>query len=383
MATFGITPVSGFPLPQSEDFPQFIQFQENGEDLGAPDADTLNFANGVTATRGTGENANVVTVTAEGGGGAGPITWRSAAASTTLVLADAENGVAMNGGASAVVTIPTHAAVAYDTGVSILLLWESGVKPTIDPAVGVTLTIDPSFEASIARLNGVVSLINRAVNSWVLAGDMTTIGGVGEGTVTAVGLDMPAEFSVDPYEITQAGVFTVTKAPQPANRVWAGPAAGGAAVPSFRPLVNADLPVAAAQAANLVQAGPASGGAAVPGYRALVNADLPVLARQFTWRTPAAGNYTPVIGDAENGVVLQGGTLTIPPHSAVAFDDGTSILLKDNKYSDPFLIAGGAGVTVQVRAGLSLFSAGQYALITIVQQGIDNWVVGGDLELAA
>ena len=64
---FSITPLLDMPPPEAQEFPNFIQFQEDGTDLGSNDADTLNFAGGLTATRGTGENANVVTVAGAGG----------------------------------------------------------------------------------------------------------------------------------------------------------------------------------------------------------------------------------------------------------------------------------------------------------------------------
>lgn len=69
MPAFSISPAQGFARPDDEGFPNYIQFQAAGSNLGLPNADTLNFGSGLTATRGTGENANVVTVTAEGGGG--------------------------------------------------------------------------------------------------------------------------------------------------------------------------------------------------------------------------------------------------------------------------------------------------------------------------
>lgn len=65
---FGISPSGGFPPAAAEEFPNFIQFQDDGTDLGGPDADTLNFV-GATVSRGTGENANVVTVEVTGGAG--------------------------------------------------------------------------------------------------------------------------------------------------------------------------------------------------------------------------------------------------------------------------------------------------------------------------
>jgi hypothetical protein len=74
---FGMYPGTGWPVPTPDDFPDFIQFQEDGVNLGGPDADTLNFTGNVSVTRGEGENANVVTVdvpamgsaVAPGGGG--------------------------------------------------------------------------------------------------------------------------------------------------------------------------------------------------------------------------------------------------------------------------------------------------------------------------
>lgn len=62
----GMTP-AGFPPPASENFPRYIQIQFNGEDLGGPDATTINFVAGssgqpFSVTRGEGENAGVITV---------------------------------------------------------------------------------------------------------------------------------------------------------------------------------------------------------------------------------------------------------------------------------------------------------------------------------
>jgi hypothetical protein len=64
----------------------------------------------------------------------------------------------------------------------------------------------------------------------------------GGGTVTSIALNMPAEFSVAGSPITTAGTFAVSKANQNANLVYAGPSSGGAAAPTFRALVTADLP---------------------------------------------------------------------------------------------------------------------------------------------
>lgn len=64
-----------------------------------------------------------------------------------------------------------------------------------------------------------------------------------DGTVTSVGLAAPSEFTVSGSPVTMAGTLTLAKATQSANTVWAGPASGAAAAPSFRALVLADHPV--------------------------------------------------------------------------------------------------------------------------------------------
>jgi hypothetical protein len=66
----------------------------------------------------------------------------------------------------------------------------------------------------------------------------------GVGTVTSVGLTMPAPFTVAGSPVTTSGTFAVTLNTQSANRVFAGPVSGGAAAPTFRVLAAADIPTA-------------------------------------------------------------------------------------------------------------------------------------------
>lgn len=128
----------------------------------------------------------------------------------------------------------------------------------------------------------------------------------GTGTVTSVGLSLPGIFSVSGSPVTSSGTLTGSLANENVNTVFAGPSSGGSAAPTFRSLVAADIPalpyvtsVAVSvpsrqtvsgspitssgtlaisdnpQNANLVFAGPASGSAAAPTFRALAAADLP------------------------------------------------------------------------------------------------------------
>jgi hypothetical protein len=68
--------------------------------------------------------------------------------------------------------------------------------------------------------------------------------GFGTGSVTSVGLSLPAMFSVSGSPVTTSGTITATLASQSANSVFAGPSSGSAAAPTFRALVAADMPSA-------------------------------------------------------------------------------------------------------------------------------------------
>lgn len=68
-------------------------------------------------------------------------------------------------------------------------------------------------------------------------------GGGGTGTVTSVGLSLPAIFTVSGSPVTTNGTLSATLATQTANTVFAGPGTGAAAGPTFRALVAADIPV--------------------------------------------------------------------------------------------------------------------------------------------
>ena len=69
-----------------------------------------------------------------------------------------------------------------------------------------------------------------------------TINATGGGTVTSVGLSLPALFTITGSPVTTSGTLTATLAAQSANLVWAGPATGTPAAPAFRSLVANDIP---------------------------------------------------------------------------------------------------------------------------------------------
>jgi hypothetical protein len=80
---------------------------------------------------------------------------------------------------------------------------------------------------------------NELMTAWLLANS-----GGGSGTVTSVGLALPSIFAVSGSPVTTLGTLTGTLSNQNANTVFAGATSGGAATPTFRNLVPADLPTA-------------------------------------------------------------------------------------------------------------------------------------------
>lgn len=71
MPGFSLTPLGTFPPPSPSDFPVGIQFQHEGVDVGGRTIDTINFVAGAVldVTVGTGETANVLTITIPSGSG--------------------------------------------------------------------------------------------------------------------------------------------------------------------------------------------------------------------------------------------------------------------------------------------------------------------------
>ena len=74
---FGLTPAgNGFPPQAPDSFPNYIQFQHEGTNLGTATVDTVDFTGSVFVSRGDGENSNKLTVVvgsnpSAGGGGGG------------------------------------------------------------------------------------------------------------------------------------------------------------------------------------------------------------------------------------------------------------------------------------------------------------------------
>lgn len=168
----------------------------------------------------------------------------------------------------------------------------------------------------------------------------------GAGTVTSVALTMPSIFAVGGSPVTTAGTLAVTLATQSANVVFAGPTSGGAATPTFRSIVAADVPtlnqnttgtasnvtgivattnggtgVGSFSTANVFFATP-NGSIGAPTFRAIVAADIPTLNQNTTGNAATATALQ--TGRAINGVTFDG-TAPITITAAAGTLTGTTL----------------------------------------------------------
>jgi Repeat of unknown function (DUF5907) len=134
--------------------------------------------------------------------------------------------------------------------------------------------------------------------------------GGGGGTVSSVGLALPAQFAVTGSPVTSSGALSVSWNNYNANTILAGPASGDAAAPTFRPLVPADLPPATGTAPGAVQLSQdLAGSAAAPTVAGLqgqpVASTLPSANQVLSWNgsqwTPAQPSFSNLSGTATPG----------------------------------------------------------------------------------
>lgn len=126
---FGLTPAgAGFPPQAPDAFPNYIQFQYEGTDLGGPTVDTVDFQGSVFVSRGDGENANKVTVVV----GDNPSTPTPATSLQTMAFKNAGSG----GGAginawSATSLVADSTVAAYVDSSNLLTFASAGVYQVI------------------------------------------------------------------------------------------------------------------------------------------------------------------------------------------------------------------------------------------------------------
>lgn len=168
--------------------------------------------------------------------------------------------------------------------------------------------------------------------------------------VTSVALSLPASvFSVSGSPVTTTGTLTGSFATQSANTIFAGPSSGGAAVPTFRTLAYADLPLQlyvenpstptapVASGANAVAIGSGSSATASGSFAEGAGTD----ARIFGMKAYANGSFA-TAGDAQHGVYVLRNTTTNNTLTELFLDgSSTQIVMPDNSlFTFDILVAG-------------------------------------------
>ena len=138
-------------------------------------------------------------------------------------------------------------------------------------------------------------------------------GPAGPGSVTSVALAAPSFLSVSGSPVTTSGTLTLALATQAANTIFAGPASGGAAAPTFRSLVAADVPALN----GFTDADPALADV-IPGYDSSASANRDFVASRLL----ALARLDP------------GGRLTLTSGAPVTISDVTGAT---NVYYTPYL----------------------------------------------
>jgi hypothetical protein len=159
-------------------------------------------------------------------------------ADTTTTLAklpDVTTGNALiSGGVSAA---PSWGKIGLTTHVNgVLPIANGGTNGTATPtAYGVSYGTGSAYAFTAAGTTGqILTATTGGAPTW--AAPATS------GTVTSVGLSLPAQFTVTNSPVTSSGTLTGSWNNQTANFVLAGPTTGAAAVPTFRALVSGDIP---------------------------------------------------------------------------------------------------------------------------------------------
>lgn len=168
MPSFGITPASGYPPATDQGFPRFIQWQDEGTDVGSRAlVETVN----IVGADGMSVNSSGDTLTLQLRP-AGSL-WTEFAGDRILSADDMERNLAATGVSGAqIVTVPSDGTAEIDPGKAVLVYAEGGSLVQFVAESGVSLRYRDAFDPEIAGQFGIVTLVKRAANEWLLCGDM-------------------------------------------------------------------------------------------------------------------------------------------------------------------------------------------------------------------
>jgi len=333
---------------------------------------------------------------------------RAISATTSINPIDREHDVDCT---SAPVTLTLETAVGCDGRWHVFKKTDSGSNAmTIAAGAGELIEGAASVNTTVQGITFMVWSTGATWRSVVLAPGTAP----GVGTVTSVGLALPTSvFDISGSPVTSSGTLTATFDTQSANTHFSGPTSGGAATPTFRALVTADLPagtgtvtsVALAlptsvfdisgspvtgtgtltgtfdtQSANTVFAGPTTGSAATPAFRALVTADTDGKVK-FEGQYLLGDQTTALTTGTKLTVRWRGMTLTeVHTFLATAGTGATTFDLKDDGTSvfstKPSIDSGEKTSTTGTAAVISNPTIGDHSEMTMILDAVGTGAAG-------
>lgn len=186
----------------------------------------------------------------------------------------------------------------------------------------------------------------------------------------------------EPIETVQGGVSVRTTAQAIANLATATGVANPTATAGPTAVNGSASTAMRSDAAPAVQKGTSSQFGIVQPDNITITSAAGVLSAvtQSQPVTTQALSYTLIISDANSFIRMNsstGITLTVPPHSSVAFPIGTVVAVKQVG-TGAILFAAGAGVNI-VSAGGVFHTNGQNAVAQIIQDATDLWTLYGNI----
>jgi hypothetical protein len=178
---------------------------------------------------------------------------------------------------------------------------------------------------------------------------------LGYGSVSSVGLALDSGlYTVSGSPMTGSGTLTGTLNTQSANLVFAGPASGSAAKPTFRALAAADLPAGTASLSGTSQA--FSGGLHITTY---------------DFGTASSGTKTVNQGNGPQQKLVNGGAFTL----AAPAQDGNCLVLVTNNASAGAITFSGFTVGSNTGDTLTTTNTNKFLISIITINGVSTYLI--------
>lgn len=166
---YQISPVGAFPPAADQGFPRFIQFQQDGVDVGGTTVEVVDFVGDVSLSLSTDGGTLTVDVAPR------PFNWNPVLGDYTIEASDALNGLRMEGGSGVqMLYLPDDPLEELFSAGDAILIFQAG-----DAAVEVAEQSGINLLYNVALTNRLTGQFSTATlirdiepNTWILCGDL-------------------------------------------------------------------------------------------------------------------------------------------------------------------------------------------------------------------